>query len=104
MPVTAAKVDPDLFNPFTPIPYHNNLELKYAFAHVNMRNYIDKEHLNVDDYIWKSFHDSYDHGDKKKHMYNWTSIWDRCEEGKRDIRDKKQRSLINLTLFKHLYR
>ena len=74
MPVKAAKVDPDLFNPFTPIPYHNNLELNYAFAHVNMRNYIDKEHLNVDDYIWKGFHDSYDHGNDKKHLYNWTSI------------------------------
>ena len=71
----AKPVDPDLFNPFTPIPYHNNIELKYVFSHINMRNYVDKEHLNVDDYIWKSFHDSYDHGNKKKHFYNWTNIW-----------------------------
>ena len=70
----AKKVDPDIFNPFTVIPYHNNPELKYVFSHVNMRNYIDKEHLNVDDYIWKSFHNSYDHGNNKKHLYNWTSI------------------------------
>ena len=71
----AKPVDPDLFNPFTPIPYHNNIELKYVFSHINMRNYVDKEHLNVDDYIWKSFHDSYDHGNKKKHFYNWTNMW-----------------------------
>ena len=71
----AKPVDPDLFNPFTPIPYHNNIELKYVFSHINMRNYVDKEHLNVDDYIWKSFHDSYDHGNKKKHLYNFTEMW-----------------------------
>ena len=70
----AKPVDPDLFNPFTTIPYHNNLELKYVFADVNMRNYIDKNHLNVDDYVWKSFHDSYDHGNKKKHLYDWTDM------------------------------
>ena len=78
----AKPVDPDLFNPFTPIPYHNNIELKYVFAHINMRNYVDKEHLNVDDYIWKSFHDSYDHGNKKKHYYNWTNIWGRKDSSK----------------------
>jgi hypothetical protein len=33
------KVDPDLFNPFTPIPYHNNPELKYGFAHIDLHNY-----------------------------------------------------------------
>ena len=33
-------LDPDLFNPFTPIPFHNNPELKYNYANVNMRNYI----------------------------------------------------------------
>ena len=71
----AKPVDPDLFNPFTPIPYHNNIELKYVFSHISMRNYVDKEHLNVDDYIWKSFHDSYDHGNKKKHLYNFTEMW-----------------------------
>ena len=26
----ARRVDPDIFNPFTPIPYHNNPELKYS--------------------------------------------------------------------------
>ena len=70
----AKPVDPDLFNPFTPVPYHNNIELKYVFAHISMRNYVDKEHLNVNDYIWKSFHDSYDHGNKKRHLYNFTNI------------------------------
>ena len=35
----ARKVDPDVFNPFTPIPYHNNPELKYAFANIKMFNY-----------------------------------------------------------------
>lgn len=39
-------VDPDLFNPFTPIPYHNNVELKYAFANVKMHNYVNENHLN----------------------------------------------------------
>ena len=31
--IKAKAVDPDLFNPFTPIPFHNNPELKYTFAH-----------------------------------------------------------------------
>ena len=71
--LSAKPVDPDLFNPFSAVPYHNNPELKYVFANVNMRNYINKDHLN-DDYIWKSFHDSYDHGDNKKHLWNWTNM------------------------------
>ena len=42
----AKKVDPDLFNPFSPIPYHNNLELKYAFAHINMHNHLNHNQIN----------------------------------------------------------
>jgi len=40
-------VDPDLFNPFTPIPYHNNPELKYVYSHVNMRGYANENHINT---------------------------------------------------------
>ena len=72
--IKAKKMDPDLFNPFTPIPWHNNPELKYQFANINMRNYVDEHHLNVDDYIWKSYHNSYDHGNNKTYLYNWTSV------------------------------
>ena len=39
--VAKKTVDPDLFNPFTPIPYHNNPELKYVFAGINMKNYVN---------------------------------------------------------------
>ena len=38
----AKVVDPDYFNPFSPIPFHNNPELKYVFADVNMRNYLNR--------------------------------------------------------------
>jgi hypothetical protein len=61
MMAKAKKVDPDLFNPFSPIPYHNNSELKYVFSHVNMHNYVNKNHLNVKDYVWKDYHRSFDH-------------------------------------------
>ena len=37
----AAKVDPDYFNPFSAIPFHNNPELKYVFAEINMRHYVN---------------------------------------------------------------
>ena len=66
-------VDPDLFNPFTPIPYHNNLELKYRYADVKMRNYVDHTHTNPRNSPFSSFHDVYDHGRKKMHLYNWVS-------------------------------
>merc|ERR1740123_1316599 len=39
--VEARKVDPDTFNPFTPVPYHNNPELTYVYAHIDMRNYVN---------------------------------------------------------------
>ena len=65
------KVDPDLFNPFTPLPYHNSKELKYAYAHVDMRKYIDEHtHINPENYIWKQYHDSYDHDNKRTHYWN----------------------------------
>ena len=67
-------VDPDIFNPFTPIPYHNNPELKYVFAHANMRNYINKNHINPNEYLWKNYHHSYDHNNAKQYTYNWTSV------------------------------
>ena len=57
----AKKVDPDLFNPFTPIPYHNNTELRYAFAKVNMFNYINENQLNSKTYVYKGYHNSFDH-------------------------------------------
>ena len=46
----AKVVDPDYFNPFTPIPFHNNPELKYVFAEINMRKYVNENHINVKDY------------------------------------------------------
>ena len=70
----ARKVDPDLFNPFTPIPYHNNPELKYVFAHIKMHNYINKNHIDPETYVWKDFHNSYDHDHKNAYTYNWTSL------------------------------
>lgn len=69
----AKKVDPDLFNPFTPIPYHNSIEAQYAFSHINMHNYLNKNHINVNDYVWKDYHNSFDHNHKNAYLYNWTS-------------------------------
>ena len=70
----AKPVDPDYFNPFTPIPFHNNPELKYVYADINMKNYVNQNHINVNDYYWKGFHNSFDHGNKKTYMYNWTCV------------------------------
>ena len=70
----ARPVDPDYFNPFTPIPFHNNPELKYAHAHINMRNYLNKNHINPQDYMYKSYLNAYDHDNKKIYTYNWTSV------------------------------
>ena len=72
--VAARTVDPDTFNPFTPVPYHNNPELTYVYAHIDMRNYVNANHINVKDYVWKSYHNSYDHGDKQTHRYNFTKV------------------------------
>ena len=69
----AKAVDPDNFNPFTPIPFHNNHEIRYRMASLKMINYQDKTHTNVRDYPFKSFHDSYDHSNKKAYTYNWVS-------------------------------
>ena len=70
----ARKVDPDVFNPFSPIPYHNNAELKYAFAHVNLFNYSNRNHLNPKEYVWKDYHNSFDHNNTNQYLYDWTSM------------------------------
>ena len=72
--VDKKKVDPDLFNPFTPVPYHNNPELKYVFAGINMRNYVNENHINVKEYAWKNYHNSYDHNNEKTYLFNWTRM------------------------------
>ena len=68
------KVDPDIFNPFSPVPYHNNPELKYVFAHINMHKHINENHINPETYVWKDYHKSYDHDHKNAYMYNWSSM------------------------------
>ena len=71
----ARPVDPDLFNPFTPIPFHNNPELKYYHSNVDLVNYISRDtHYNVADYPYKTFHDSYDQNGKKTYLYNYTNV------------------------------
>ena len=68
-------VDPDNFNPFTPVPFHNNPELRYRYAGIRMWNFLDKKtHLNVENYPYKQYHDVYDHTGAKKHLYNWVSL------------------------------
>ena len=72
--VAAKPVDPDLFNPFTPIPYHNNPDVRAVYANHKMKDYVNQNHINVDEYWWKGYHDSYDHNNKKGFKYNWTSV------------------------------
>ena len=69
----ARKVDPDVFSPFSPVPYHNNPELKYVFANINMHGFLNKSHMNPASYAYKGFHNSYDHDNKNTYTYNWTS-------------------------------
>ena len=72
----ASVVDPDYFNPFSAIPYHNNQEVHYRYAKNRMHNYVDpKTHINTADYAFRGFHDSYDHGNKKTHLYNWANMY-----------------------------
>ena len=70
----AKPVDPDTFNPFTPIPYHNNSENKYNYANIRMFGYLNENHINVKEYLWKNYHNSYDHEDKNEYLFNWISI------------------------------
>ena len=70
----AKPVDRTLFNPFTPIPYHNNRDLKYQLANVeNMHEYLNENHLNTQDYPYKGYLESYDHDNKNAYTYNWTT-------------------------------
>ena len=68
------KVDPDIFSPFTPIPYHNNPELKYVFAHIQMHKFLNKAHMNPETYAYKGFHNSFDHDNKNEYSYNLVSM------------------------------
>ena len=70
----AKAVDPDHFNPFTPIPFNNNPELKYVFANIKLRNFTNEHHISNTDYMWRSYHDSYDHGNQRTHKWNWSSM------------------------------
>ena len=70
----ASAVDPDLFNPFTAIPFHNSVELNYRYGGIKMHNYVDKNHMNLNNYVWKGYHNSFDHDNKKQYMYNWVSM------------------------------
>mmetsp|Transcript_11679 Transcript_11679/g.13220 ORF Transcript_11679/g.13220 Transcript_11679/m.13220 type:complete len:125 (+) Transcript_11679:30-404(+) len=67
----AREVDRDIFNPFTPIPFHNNRELKYAYSHLDMFGYTNENHINVKEYPYKQYQNSY--GENNEHLYNWTS-------------------------------
>ena len=72
----ARSVDPDLFSPFTPVPYHNSKEMKYLTSTLRMHGYLNENHINVRDYPWKNFHDSYDHSNQRVYTFNWRSMHD----------------------------
>ena len=78
----ARKLDPDLFNPFTCVPYHNNPELKYVYANNRLFNYVNENHINVKDYPWKNYHNSYDHDNQSTYLYNWTSLHSKIDDNK----------------------
>ena len=47
MPAARA-VDPDDFQPFSAVPFHNNPELRYRYAGMNMKNYVQRDnHMNM---------------------------------------------------------
>ena len=70
----ALPVDPDNFQPFSAIPFHNNPEMRYRYANTKMYGYVDtKTHMNTKDYTYKNFHDVYDHEDNKEYTWNWVS-------------------------------
>ena len=70
----AVPVDRDLFNPFTPIPFHNNEELKYILAKIDMRGYLNENHINVQDYKYKQYHNSFAQNDDNTYEFNWISL------------------------------
>ena len=40
-----------------------------------MKDYVDpKTHMAVKDYVWKNYHDSYDHNNVKVYEYNWIHL------------------------------
>ena len=42
---------------------------------MKMFNYLDaKTQVNVNDYSYKNFHNSYDHDNQYQHLYNWVSV------------------------------
>ena len=68
-------VDPDNFQPFSAIPFHNNPELRYRYADMKMWNYLNKEnHMNLKDYFFKGFNNSFDHDSQSAHLYNWVNM------------------------------
>ena len=68
-------VDPDNFQPFSAIPFHNNTELRYRYANTRLFNYLDRNtHVNLKDYTYKLYHNCYDHNNEYTHLYNWVSM------------------------------
>ena len=71
----ALPVDPDNFQPFSAIPFHNNPELKYRYATLKMHGYVDpKTQMNLENYHYKTYFDVYDHDGKKAYHYNWINM------------------------------
>ena len=71
----AKQVDPDNFHPFSPIPFSNNAELKYVFANCNMRNYVNADHMSVQDYHGRTTSTPSITAAKRSILtYNWSSV------------------------------
>ena len=67
-------VDPDDFQPFSAIPFHNNPELRYRYANTKMFGYLNSEnHLNARDYPYRTYFDVYDHDNSKTYKFTWVS-------------------------------
>lgn len=75
------ELQPELMNEFTPLPFHNNQELRYALAKINMRGYLNKNGLNVNEYMYRNYFQPCSQEDTS-YLFDWVNYtqWKRDTE------------------------
>lgn len=70
-PARTEEIDYNRFSPYTPIQYYVDETTKYQNYHIDLVNYTNENHLNLNTYYYRNYHDSYDRSGQNNRNLNW---------------------------------
>jgi len=70
-PKKTQEIDYNKFSPYTPIQYYVDPVTKYQHHHIDLVGYLNNNQVNLDNYYFKNYQDSYTEDNSKDYVRNY---------------------------------